>query len=174
MALLAEELVEEWLRRKGHFTIRGIKLGVQEIDLLAVRRNQDGSVTCRHVEVQASIRPVSYISKVPRAAQRMGRAANSAKRSEQELLEGVSEWVKTKFHRPDKKALRRALWPGKWQLELVIGNVKSEQEVSQIETHGIGIIRLATVIKELSSPNPVVPSASSADFVELLHLVKAA
>lgn len=36
MALLAEELVEEWLNRNGFFTIRGIKLGVQEIDLLAI------------------------------------------------------------------------------------------------------------------------------------------
>jgi hypothetical protein len=37
MALLAEELVEEWLNRAGYFTIRGVKLGVHEIDLLAVR-----------------------------------------------------------------------------------------------------------------------------------------
>lgn len=36
MALLAEEIVEEWLNRQGYFTIRGIKMGVQEIDLLAV------------------------------------------------------------------------------------------------------------------------------------------
>jgi hypothetical protein len=36
MALLAEEIVEEWLNRNGYFTIRGIKLGVHEIDLLAI------------------------------------------------------------------------------------------------------------------------------------------
>jgi hypothetical protein len=32
MALLAEEIVEEWLNRQGYFTIRGIKKGVHEID----------------------------------------------------------------------------------------------------------------------------------------------
>ena len=37
MALLAEEVVEEWLNRKGYFTIRGAKVGVPEMDLLAVR-----------------------------------------------------------------------------------------------------------------------------------------
>ena len=37
MALLAEEIVEEWLNRQGYFTIRGVKVGVHEIDLLAVR-----------------------------------------------------------------------------------------------------------------------------------------
>ena len=36
MALLAESLVEEWLNRKGFFTIRGLKQDVDEIDLLAV------------------------------------------------------------------------------------------------------------------------------------------
>jgi len=37
MSLLAEEIVEEWLNRDGYFTIRGIKLGVHEIDLLALK-----------------------------------------------------------------------------------------------------------------------------------------
>jgi hypothetical protein len=37
MALLAEEIVEEWLNRDGWFTIRGIKIGVDEIDILAIR-----------------------------------------------------------------------------------------------------------------------------------------
>ncbi len=36
MALLAEEVVEEWLNRNGYFTIRGIKVGVDEIDTLAI------------------------------------------------------------------------------------------------------------------------------------------
>lgn len=27
MALLAEEIVEEWLNRQGYFTIRGVKVG---------------------------------------------------------------------------------------------------------------------------------------------------
>jgi hypothetical protein len=34
MALLAESLVEEWLNRSGFFTMRGIKCGVNELDLL--------------------------------------------------------------------------------------------------------------------------------------------
>ena len=78
MALLAEEIVEEWLNRQGYFTIRGIKMGVQEIDLLAVKWQIDGKAECRHVEVQASMRPVSYISRVLKEEQKAGRAANNA------------------------------------------------------------------------------------------------
>lgn len=35
MALLAEQLVEEWLNRQGYFTIRCIKIGVH-VDLINV------------------------------------------------------------------------------------------------------------------------------------------
>jgi len=56
MSILAEEIVEEWLNRQGFFTIRGIKIGVQEIDLLALRINEN-NIECRHIEVTASITP---------------------------------------------------------------------------------------------------------------------
>ncbi len=52
MALLAEEIVEEWLNRQGYFTIRGIRLGVNEIDLVAVKFRSGESPVCCHVEVQ--------------------------------------------------------------------------------------------------------------------------
>jgi hypothetical protein len=46
MALLAESLVEEWLNRKGFFTIRGIKHGVAEMDLFAIR-HEAGAIGTR-------------------------------------------------------------------------------------------------------------------------------
>lgn len=60
MALLDEQLVEEWLNRKQFFTMRGIKCGVDEIDLLAVRYNKTQN-DYWHVEVQVSYRPIGYI-----------------------------------------------------------------------------------------------------------------
>lgn len=35
MALVAETFAEEWLNRQGYFTIRGVKTGPGETDLLA-------------------------------------------------------------------------------------------------------------------------------------------
>ena len=60
MALLAESLVEEWLNRQGFFTIRGVRAGVDELDLLAVRpsKNSNG-LEARHVEVQMSVNPIA-------------------------------------------------------------------------------------------------------------------
>jgi hypothetical protein len=49
MALLDEQLVEEWLNRQNFFTMRGIKSGNDEIDLLAIRPIPEG-LECWHVE----------------------------------------------------------------------------------------------------------------------------
>lgn len=170
MALLAEEIVEEWLNRQGYFTIRGIKMGVQEIDLLAVKWQMDGKTECRHIEVQASMRPVSYISRVPKEEQKAGRAANSAKRSDEELNQGVAEWVEKKFRRPDKKALMAKLWSGDWSSELVVNVVKSEEELKLIAGHGIKILRLNEIVSALARDSFVIGSASGADIVDLIHM----
>ena len=163
MALLAEEIVEEWLNRQGYFTIRGIRLN--EIDLVAVKFKSGESLVCRHIEVQASMRPVSYISKVPKAARKTGRAANSAARSQEELVEGVAEWVEGKFHATKKRSLMESLWSGEWSSELVINNVKSEQEVGLIAEHGITIHRLPAIVRELQSNDFPIKSASGSDFI---------
>src|SRR3989337_1780287 len=112
MALLAEELVEEWVNRQGYCTIRGVKAGVHEIDVLAVR--QSGGLECRHLEVQASVRPVSYITRVPVEIQRKtGRAPGSAKmRPDDELRQGIKEWISKKFDHPEKRRLMNRLAPG--------------------------------------------------------------
>jgi hypothetical protein len=170
MSLLAEEIVEEWLNRQGYFTIRGIKLGVHEIDLLAIKWVPNGRAECRHLEVQASMRPVSCISKVPRKAQRAGRAANSAKRSNEELTEGVAEWVETKFTRPDKRKLLQLLWPGQWSSELVVNIVKEERELDLIAQHGIRVIRLFEIVRELGRKDLPVKSAAGCDFIELIQM----
>lgn len=170
MALLAEEIVEEWLNRQGYFTIRGIKLSVHEVDLLAIKRQSDGSVKCRHIEVQASMRPVSFISKVPKKLQKTGRAANSTLRSDSELVEGVAEWIHTKFQRPEKKALMQSLWPGMWSSELVINTVKSQREVELIRGHGVSVLQLKDVVGSLTSRGGIVSSAAGADFIDLIHM----
>ena len=169
MALIAEEIVEEWLRRHGYFTMRGIRLGVHEIDLLAVRWNRDQAVECRHLEVQVSMRPVSFISKIPKRLQNQGRGVNSAKRTEEELIEGVREWVEKKYHLPVKTALMSTLAPGPWTSELVINNVKSEKEVEMIGAAGVKILRLKAIVKELLSGDLPIARTIGGDFIELIQ-----
>ena len=102
MALLAEEIVEEWLNRNGYFTIRGAKLGLYEIDLLAIKKTSS-KVERRHIEVQASIKPASYMTSLSKEAQLETRRGphSAAKRSQDVLKAGVQEWVEKKFLMPN-------------------------------------------------------------------------
>lgn len=170
MALLAEELVEEWLNRQGYFTIRGIKLGVHEIDLLATRFSDSG-IECRHLEVQASVRPIGYISSIPKSHLKSGQSASSAKIRDDEVVRaGVKEWVEKKFTQPKKRALLETLFQKNWTSELVHNTVRHDRELELIAEEGIRLIALPTIIRELSNQSFQIKSASGADFVDLIEL----
>lgn len=170
MALLAEAIVEEWLNRQGYFTIRGVKIGVDELDILAIRPSKSG-IECRHIEVQASMRPVSCISKVPKKVQKeTGKKPNSASRTVDELAQGVKEWVDRKYNHPKKLRLMQDLAPGKWTRELVVHKVKMKEELDLIEKQGVVLHLLSGIVRELRLSKPVISYASASDLIDLIHL----
>ena len=172
MSLLAEEIVEEWLNRQGYFTIRGIKIGVNEIDILAIKPIKGEETECRHFEVQCSMRPVGYISSVPKNIQKStGRASGSAKaRSNEELIIAVQEWVEKKFKRKEKTDLMNRLCSSKWSKELIINVVSSDTEIEIIKEQGIKIHKLHNIISDLKQNVGIVKSASGSDLTELIMM----
>jgi len=139
MALLAESLVEEWLNRDGFFTIRGVKHGVGEMDLLAVRHQPDGVIGW-HVEVQASFRPVSYISKrtSDMVAAFGGKPTSARKRTPEQVKLCARAWVESKFGAAKKVQLRERLWPGvKWAFHLVHAVVLEPCELEVFKNEGV-------------------------------------
>ena len=170
MALLAEVLVEEWLNRQGFFTIRGLKLGVHEMDLLAIRPKGDGSIECRHVEVQASVNPISYMTRLTKADQvALKRSATSSgARTPEQIQRGVEEWVQKKFGRPTKTSMLRQLAPGPWSRELVIHRLKHPEELDMLIEAGIMIHRLSDILREMRQVKGKVSRASGSDFMDLL------
>ena len=173
MSLLAEEIVEEWLNRKGFFTIRGIKLGVQEIDLLALGYFKN-EIICRHVEVQASTSPMGYLVPLPKEIQKAsGRGPHNAKtRTEEEIRVGAEEWISKKFHHEKKERLRNKLFSGTWTLELVIHHMKHEEELKYLEERGIIIHRLDDIIDEMANTEMLIPRASGSDLLNLIDIGK--
>jgi len=174
MSLLGEEVVEEWLNRNGYFTIRGIKVGVDEIDILAIKPLSNGQYECRHIEVQVSINPISYITKVPSAIRKQtGIGAHSAKKRDlEQLRQGVKEWINAKYDLPRKIELRQNLCPGSWRKELVVGIVKHEEEIDLLREAGVTILRLKNIISEMVEKQTLVKSASGADLVDLMLIGK--
>lgn len=153
MALLAETLVEEWLNRQGFFTIRGIKLGVHEIDLLAVEHQ--GQRRAWHVEVQASFRPISYLAGLPtKLAKERGIAKTSTKkRSSEDMQVSITDWIQRKFLLASKQALRSRLFPdANWEFKFVHGVVTEQRELDAIRDAHIELIPLERVLEDLCQP----------------------
>lgn len=174
MSFLGEHLAEEWLNRQGYFTIRGAKVGTGEIDLLAIKYAQP-NVECWHYEVQASLRPVSYLCPAPKELRKHGKSAHNAKkRDKPEIKLGVSEWIEKKYNNDKIVSLRKSLWHGTWNLGLILGNVKHPEEISLIENCGIRIIRIAEIIQSLSpkwshrDSTFILGAATGADLVDLV------
>jgi len=174
MSLLGEEVVEEWLNRNGFFTIRGIKVGVHEIHILAIRPLPNGRYECRHIEVQVSINPISYITKVPAAIRKQtGRGPHNAKRRDvAQLTQGVHEWIEAKFNLLSKVQLRNSLCPGSWSRELVVGSIKYEEEIDLLRKAGITIYRLKDVLSGMNEKRTAVKAAAGADLFDLMLLRK--
>jgi hypothetical protein len=171
MSLLAEEVVEEWLNRQGYFTIRGVKIGIHEMDLLAVRPC-NGGLERRHIEVTASVRPISYLTGLPREVRKAtGRKASAKRRSDDELQACVAEWITKKWEEPRKAQLRSRLAPGPWSRELVVHEIKYQRELDLIAESGITIHRLGNIVRELKSTGMAIEGAAGAHLLELVALL---
>lgn len=172
MALLAESLVDEWLNRSGFFTVRGIKHGVGEIDLLGVRP-RESALEAWHVEVQASFRPIGYIAPLPSdTPEGFAKSKTSMKVRTPELLErAVSAWVEKKFTSKSKQLARNAAWPGmNWKHVLVHAAVRWPAEVEAIARHGVEVIPLHRVLADLGRPQTSgVRGSAGTDLSEIIE-----
>ena len=160
MALLDEQLVDEWLNRKCFFTMRGIKSGVDEIDLLAVRM-ADKELECWHVEVQVSYRPIGYV----------GGDTNARRRTDDELRAGVEQWVEKKFTSSRKVARRNAILPhAEWRYVFVHGVLRDDRELEHMAELGVTLIPYKQVLTELRDDNTRNASSSIAsNIAEMLR-----
>ena len=153
MAILAESLVEEWLNRERFFTIRGVKHGGGEIDLLAIRHEPRAAVIGWHVEVQASFHPVTYIAKLTKEmAQASNKApTNAAARTPEQVETCARYWVQSKFKAPNKAKIREGLWPNvDWSFHLVHAEVKHPEELGVFQQEGVECHCFRNLLKDLS------------------------
>jgi hypothetical protein len=156
MSVLGEEIVQEWLNRKGYFTIRGIKAGNSQLDILAIKPLPEGKRECRHVECQLSIKSIGYIS-----------TGNAKHLDDAELTEEVLKWIEKEFVRQED--LLQRLCPEKWTKELVVGNIKHEDEIKALEQNGITVTRLSHILSDMDK-NTVIQSAAGADLFDLTRI----
>ena len=171
MAFLAETLVDEWLNRQGYFTVRGLRDGVSEIDLLGVRPGLNGLEAC-HVEVQASFRPVGYISPIAKdQVAGFAKSRTSAKARPEAMLErDVNAWVHKKFTSKSKVAARERAWPGvQWQYVFVHAVVREPRELSLITAHGVRVVAFHDVLHALRHVSTSPRCGAGTDISEIVE-----
>ena len=174
MALLAETLVEEWLNRQGFLTVRGVRDGVNEMDVLAVRLGASGGSVQEawHVEVQSSFRPMNYLTSLPKPLQQeTGKGAGSAFQRTPEMIEEcVKAWIEKKY-RKDKMVKHRDFFcpRAEWKPVLVHAVVKHEKELEEFRRQGVEIIPLQRILEELCPPKrPDFTASSGTDIADLI------
>jgi hypothetical protein len=155
MALIAETVVEEYFNYHGFFTIRGLRLGLDEIDILAIRVANKNKIECRHIEVQVSEKPVNYISKfTPELKKELNiESISSAKpRNDEVLKKCVEGWIQKKFTHPLKIKARNKLFPNQnWKYWFVHGKVRDDKELAIMQQHSITTIDIRVMMEELAS-----------------------
>jgi hypothetical protein len=162
MAILDEEIVEQWLNQYGFFTMRGIKCGVDEIDLLAIKPSKT-SPEFWHVEVQVSFRPVGYI----------GGDTNAKKRTREQIEDGVRAWVEKKFTSRKKKEKRESIVSGSdWKYVLVCANLKDETEIQVMENLGVKVFRYSDILADVVNSKEHQTSSIANNIVEILKYFK--
>ena len=162
MALLDEQLVEEWLNRKNFFTIRGIKCGVDEIDLLGVHHGETEN-ECWHVEVQVSFRPIGYV----------GGDTNARKRTADEVRAGVEQWVEKKYTSERKVARRNEVLPNaNWRYVFVHGVLRDEAELEHMKQLGVELVSYKQVVRELIDDKATHSSSVASNIAELLRYME--
>jgi hypothetical protein len=166
-------LVEEWLNRQGFFTIRGVKQGLGEMDLLAVTPQGDG-VLGWHVEVTVSFRPIGYIAREP-AGGAGRRGSYVRKRSPEQVRAYAQAWVEAKFRAPGKAALRDRLWPGaRWSWHLVHGVVRYADELVAFAGEGVVCHPFHGLLSDLSQRgNDGFSGSAGGDLAEIIAYYKA-
>jgi hypothetical protein len=130
---------------------RGIKHGLAEIDLLAIRHEAETPVIGWHVEVQVSFRPVTYIAKLTddmaRASNRL--RTNASARTPDQIETCASEWVQSKFKADAKAKAREGLWPHV-RYHLVHARVRERRELEVFQREGVTCHSFRQLLADLS------------------------
>ena len=140
---------------------RQVKVGVGEIDFLAVRPSEY-NLEAWHVEVQVSFRPIGYI----------GGNTSAKKRTFEQISDGINQWIAKKFTDERKQKARDKVLPnGKWKYVLVCAEVKDEREIELLKEHGVKVFRYKDIIDSLIKEKSKVNSTAG-NIVEILRYAK--
>jgi hypothetical protein len=160
---------------EGFFTVRGLKHGVGEIDLLGVRPSS-GTLEAWHVEVQASFRPIGYISPLlAMHVPKFGTSRTSVKKRPHSVIDVcAAAWVEKKYFAPAKVKARDSAWPQlDWQFVFVHAEVRDPRELELIRSASVRVVLLYEVLGALRHQAESLKGGAGTDLAELIEYYNA-
>ena len=137
---IIENIVNSWLNSKSYFTIQNLKLGVKEIDILAIKLGDDlKAKEAIHVEVSCSSHPVGY----------MGGSSSAKKRTSKEIEVGVKEYIEKKFNHKRIKPVVEKLIGKNYKKWFICGVMRDETTIDYFKKNGIEVFRIWDIFKEI-------------------------
>ena len=133
-----EEIVSNWLFLKGYFVVNNLKVGNNEIDMLAVKVTNGAVVEKIHIEIQCSSDPIGYI----------GGSKSAKSRNAKQVEEGVVEYIDKKFLSKKTRKTVEKLLGEKYLKWFICGKLKDEFTVAAFKKHKIEVKRIWDIIEE--------------------------
>ncbi|MDP2805096.1 MAG: hypothetical protein Q8O24_04070, partial [Gallionellaceae bacterium] len=116
-----------------------------------------------HVEVQVSYRPIGYI----------GGDSNARKRTDDEIYEGVKQWVEKKFTSEKKIARRNEIQPNaKWRYVLVHGELKDVKELDYMRHLGVELTPYKAILKDIRDSQNKYSSSIASNIADILQYLR--
>lgn len=156
----AEEIVAGCFQSMDYFVISGVRIGVKEVDLLAIKLNAAGHVAERiHVEVQVSANPVGVL----RTKAGLGKTGHDPRKS-------AREYVCKKFLDPKVQRRVKAIFSGHpYSKVLVHGKINRPEQLNEIEKMDVKCIPIGEMVKR-ASKNPVASLKRTLSIREVVNL----
>jgi hypothetical protein len=139
MTELAQDIVRNWLMSQGFFVLEGVRYkGQGELDFLAIKLQEAGTIERLHVEVSVSANPTTHLGQ-PQAG------------TGTDPKEGAVKYILRKFQRPEAlKAAKRIFGSDIYRKVLVLGNVNKEKVVlKECSAAGIKVERFWRICQDL-------------------------
>lgn len=156
----AEEVVRCWHYENGFFTLQNRKVGLKEIDMLAINPHTQ---EMRHVEVKVATNPIGAV-----------RLRGPMRFSKLSLADRVEEYAREKFERVSARVVE-LLNSKDYTKMLVLGRINTRYDdpllvVKEFEKHAIRVMYFDELVGELRKKLGQKRSSDTAGlFVQLLR-----
>ncbi len=142
---IAQTLVKAAYQSLGYFIIEGIKVGLKEIDLLAIKPEKGNVVAERlHVEVQIGVSPIGPLRERGALGKAMKDPMSAAKAYINKKYNDIKIVAKIKEYYGNNE----------YQKVLVFGQLKKPEQLEVFHKMGIRAISVSDLIKDAMASSP--------------------